>query len=311
MFERISGQPQQLSPFADTSEYWNRRRNQLVDRFTRNVIAALDREAMRFLREHKIVGEPVVWSPPLSLVSDLELPGLDPATVSVSELHAAFTVKGTTVAVAAQQFGLTIPFVRLLIEQFPVDAFRTHRAPRPRQVDQLRGKLTPEKLTMLHHRRGLTLKDIGAQLGVSGQVVAVLAHEYGVEIRQCASRRRVKIDPVWFRIEYVQKRRTLTDIADEVGCSINAVSGFAKRQGIPVVFHPVSRDNGQARRGDRRRLEVDAAWLRAEYHDKQRTLVGIAQELGMSDSVVGMRAREHGIVVRRGRPRSARKTTRG
>lgn len=244
LFERVSGQPPQLSPFGDASERKNRRRNQLIDRFTRNVIGALDREAMRFLCEHQIVDEPVVWSPPLSLVTDLELPGPDPATVPVSQLYAALAVKGATVTAAAQQFGLSIPFVRLLLEQFPIDAFPVLGAPRPRQKDRLKDKLTPEKLTMLNHCDGLSMADVGAQFGVSRRTMARLAHEYGIEIRRCASKRRMNIDPTWLRIEHVQNHRSLSDIADELGCSTNPVRRVARQHAIPVYQHRVPPDTG-------------------------------------------------------------------
>jgi hypothetical protein len=119
LFERISGRAADMSSLVGGSARARGNRDELVQRFTPDVIRALDGQAGRFLYAHGIVDEPICWSPPLNLISDLELPGPDPAVVSISELHLALGVKEMTVAAAARHFGVATPVIRLLLERFP------------------------------------------------------------------------------------------------------------------------------------------------------------------------------------------------
>ena len=221
------------------------------------------------------------------------------------------------------------------------------------------------------------MKTIAARFGVQAKTVSALAREYGLEMKGSRPNPGLIIDPAWLRCEYVEKHRTLTDIAAEVGASISAVSRFATRQGIPVIRDPrVLHESSHAkaktdgprtpppgrssaidpdwlrreyvgnRRGAselarelgvatstvhrqvkkhgygvaprrtpkkpekdpvvRKRRDVDPAWLRAEYLEKQRTLTDIARELGMSLSTLAKLAKTQGLSVTRG-PRPGRK----
>ena len=96
MFERISGQPTDMSGFTKGVHRPHRQRDDLVERFTPEVIRTLDGEATRFLRDHNVFDEPVQWSPPMNIISDLELPGPDLAAVSISELHRVLGVESVT-----------------------------------------------------------------------------------------------------------------------------------------------------------------------------------------------------------------------
>jgi hypothetical protein len=110
-----------MSPCASGLDCAASRRDDLVERFTPAVISALDEEATRFLHDHDILDEPVSWSPPLTIAGDLELPGPDPTTVSISELHRVLDVKAMTMAAAARHFGVPTAVVRFRLEQFPIE----------------------------------------------------------------------------------------------------------------------------------------------------------------------------------------------
>ena len=101
LFQRVSMQPATLAPsFAEVPRV-ARFRTRMVSRlFTVPVINELDDTAAQFLQRHNVIGEPLTWSPPLSLISDLELPGQDPTKVSITDLHRAITE--TEVSMAAR-----------------------------------------------------------------------------------------------------------------------------------------------------------------------------------------------------------------
>ena len=119
MFERISSQPADMSEFTQGIRRPHQQREDLVARFTSEVIRALDDEATRFLHAHDVFDEPVQWSPPIGIVSDLELPGPDLAAVSISELHRVLGVESGNVAAAARHFGVPTPCIRLLSSASP------------------------------------------------------------------------------------------------------------------------------------------------------------------------------------------------
>ena len=242
LFERVSGQPRWASPFDSAlrrvvgePRYARAYRDLLIERFTSEVIAMLDNEATCFLRCHGIVDEPVWWSPPLSLVGDLQLPGPDVTTISVAELHAALDENKMTTAAAARLFGVSTACIRLALERAPRNASSVRRVT---QVDKLKGQLSPGKFSHLYEHDGLSFTAIAATFDVERHAVAAVAHEYNVEIRRIARHQPLTLDSAWFRHEYVDNDRTLTDIANEIGYTTAAVSTLAHRLGIPVIGHP-------------------------------------------------------------------------
>ncbi|CDO31101.1 TniQ family protein [Mycobacterium porcinum] len=259
LFERVSGRPAGTIPFIRGHVAAQNMRNQFVERFTSELLTALDREAERFLHDHSIFGEPVCWAPPLSIVSDLELPGPDLGTISLSELHLIVDVKARTVTSAAWHFGVSTSVIRLLLERFPRQSQvfpegqvsqdsgvrpegqvsqEEQRGPST-QLERLRSTLTRQDLIRLHHGERLSVRTIAARFGVRSKAVYALASEYNVETRKGRGRPRLDIDPAWFRRERVQNGRSLRDIADEIGASYAAVRQFGQRQGIAVErFRP-------------------------------------------------------------------------
>ncbi|WP_235672942.1 hypothetical protein [Mycolicibacterium hodleri] len=301
LFERISGQPAEMSGFTTQIRRAHRQRDDLVERFTPDLIATLDGEATRFLHDHNVFNEPVRWSPPLSIVSDLELPGPDLAAVSTSDLHLALNVTSMTIAATARHFGVPSPCIRLLLEQFPLAT--SARRP-PTQLQRLRACLTPQDFAHLHHRDALSIGTIATRFGVHRKAVSVLAREYNIETRVRRANPRVTIDPAWFRCEYVENHRTITDIANEIGASISAVSRFATRQGIPVIRDPrvlhtstkaTSKPSGPKAPPRVRSSAIDPDWLHREYVVNRRSASELAHELGVATSTVHRQVNKHGF----------------
>jgi AraC-like DNA-binding protein len=303
MFGRISGQPADMSEFTRGIPRPHRQRDDLVERFTPDLITTLDGEATRFLHDHNVFDEPVQWSPPLNILSDLELPGPDLATVSTSELHLAMDVKSMTISAAARHLDMPTPCIRLLLERFPIEP----AADRPStQLQRLKACLTPQDLSQLHHRDALPIRTIAAQFGVHHRAVSTLAREYNLETRGARPNPRLTIDPGWFQCEYVEKHRTLTDIANEIGASISAVSRFATRHGIPVIRDPrllhtsskvKSKTDGPKTPPRGRLSAIDPHWLRREYVVNRRAASEVARELGVATSTVHRQVKKHGFTV--------------
>lgn len=240
LFERVSGRPAATCPFISGNAVSQPERDQFVERFTSELVTALDREAEHFLHAHSIFDEPVWWVPPLSIVGDLELPGPDPGTISIPELHLAMKVKAMTVLAAAQHFGVGTSLIRLLLERHPEEgkARQERRARLPTQLEQLRSSLPRHELFRLHHDEGLSVRIIAAHFGVRSNVVRALASEYNVDTRRGTPRPRPDIDPAWFRRECIENGRSQRDIADETGASRAALHAFALQLGIPIPRYP-------------------------------------------------------------------------
>ena len=314
MFERISGQPADMSGFTRGVRRPHQQRGDLVERFTPEIIRALDDEATRFLHGQNVFDEPVQWFPPVSIISDLALPGPDLAAVSIPELHRVLGVESCNVAVAARHFGVPTPCIRLLLERFPIPPPAGRPTP---QLRRLRACLTPQDLTDLLHRDALTLRAIAARFGVPPKTVSALAHEYGLEVPGVRPTLRSFIDPAWLRCEYVEKHRTLTDIAAEVGASLSAVSRFATRRGIPVIRDPRVRRDPRPTKATthaprtpprRRSSAIDPDWLRREYVVNRRAASDLARELGVATSTVHRQVNKRGFSVEpRPRPTTPKK----
>ena len=119
LFERVSMQPAEVSPFAQNIHRPARRRTEVVEKFTAEVMNELDAAAADFLAGNDIFDEPVTWSPPPSIVADLELPGADPRSVSITELHEAVTGTHLPIGALARRFHVPTAVVRYLLECSP------------------------------------------------------------------------------------------------------------------------------------------------------------------------------------------------
>jgi len=99
-------------------------------------------------------------------------------------------------------------------------------------------------------------------------------------------------DRDWLEREYVQKARSMGDIAGRLGCVRQAVSYAMSRHGIPTYGR------------DRQNRTVvypqlaDRGWLTREY-DAGRSMSDIASEVGCSAATVRFWLQTHGIEVHR------------
>jgi transposase len=94
----------------------------------------------------------------------------------------------------------------------------------------------------------------------------------------------------WLREQYVDKKRTCADIAEECDCSETAVQGWLGRHSIEMK--PSERMVADARL-------TDPEWLREEYVEKGRSGHKIADQLGCSWNCVYTWLNKHSIETRK------------
>ena len=81
--------------------------------------------------------------------------------------------------------------------------------------------------------RAEVIKEIAQSLLMTeGRVRQIAAGEYGHEVR--ATQVDAVLSKEFLQREYVERERTTTDIAEEVGCDPQTVSNYLRRHGIPV-----------------------------------------------------------------------------
>lgn len=94
-------------------------------------------------------------------------------------------------------------------------------------------------------------------------------------------------DEKWLREQYVDKRRTLESIAQEIGCNKGTVGRALK------VF-----EIGARKRTSKHPQLADYDWLYNAYIVEKRGMNSIAKEVGASVGVVGEHLRQKGIPTR-------------
>lgn len=87
LFERISMLPRSAAPFKTTTQYRDAVRAEMIAMFTPALIDALNSAGLQYLSHNNVIGEPLTWAPPFSLINDLELPRPDLNSISVTQVH--------------------------------------------------------------------------------------------------------------------------------------------------------------------------------------------------------------------------------
>ncbi len=239
LFERLSTMPADLGPaaFAITTPEERARLAFLPARLTPDLVTSLDDYARNWLASHGISSEPATWQPPAFLLDDLDLPGPDPSRHQPGEIHELITRQQLSVRAAARHLGTTIDVIRAILDEHPAP-------PRPltpgqarsagRATAALRARLSPQDLDDLYNGRELSLQQLSHQLGTGKKVLSRLLAEYGIPPRSGPGRPPVAIDRDWLHQQYITSRRTLPDIAAELGISTTHLTRRAKDLGIPL-----------------------------------------------------------------------------
>jgi DNA-binding MarR family transcriptional regulator len=198
--------------------------------------AALDNHAARLLEQHGI-DEPLTWSPPLEWAEPTETPGVDPDSIDPDSIDPdtvhSMLRGGFPVGKIADQLGTSIVHVRWIVRRHPPQLRALSKA-----NEVLRGArpadITPERLNQLVNVEGRTLRDIAREVGMHRRRLAELLRHGGYPVPPSQRRSKYKPEPEWLREQYLDGRRTLPDIAAELGTTAANVARFAKEYKIPL-----------------------------------------------------------------------------
>ncbi len=244
LVERLTGTSQFPTPLPKHLEAQYSAVYRLPLRLTPELNTALVRHAEKFLARQQIPNEPFQWNPPTALLKGLDLSadeGL--VAVDIDEMHRLVNLwrhGDLSIAAIPKRLGVSSEVFRHVCEEHPAPresrrpSRRAPAEPKPRPAYEMaRAALPPDRLRQLYEVEGQSLTGIGASIGVSRQTVAQLARDYGIVITK-HGRGRYRIDPVWFRQQYVDKNRSLSDISVECGVSVGCLVKAARRAQIPM-----------------------------------------------------------------------------
>jgi hypothetical protein len=191
---------------------------------------SLDRHARKLLEELGMADEPMTWSPPIGWV-DLEgLPGPDPDSVDAGQVGELLRRQASPSDVA-EQLGISLDHLRVVIRRNPQDLRRPARRVLRNPVPS---SLHPERLRELIVDDNKTIRSLSREFGLSRKTMAGAVRREGLPIPPAHKPTVHIVDPAWLRTEYVDRRRTLPDLAAEIGTTPTNVSLMAKRHGIPL-----------------------------------------------------------------------------
>jgi hypothetical protein len=229
LFERVSGLPLNAGFRTAPPSYRISHFDRFLLMLTPDLIARLDEVASDFLRRRGVTDEPIAWSPPLQWIDDLDLPGTSCAAVPVQSLNRILADGTATIYDAARQLALPADVVRYHLGKHPLT-----RAPRPvpSQFERAKADLPEAVLRRLYENYGLTLTAIAQQVGLTkADHISRLARSYGMRLRHDD---RPPIPSEWIYEQHIVQRRTLGEMADELGISPWCISDRARKYGIPV-----------------------------------------------------------------------------
>ncbi|MET8680702.1 TniQ family protein [Streptomyces sp. NPDC004647] len=237
LFLRISGLPSSMAPSTCIPVNISARSQQAMRyrRLTAEVLAHLDHAAEEFLRRHHVVDEPVTWHPPADILHGLTLPGHHPSRIDIKVLHRLIRESEMTATQAATHLGTTLDVVRCLLDQQPAPD-TTERRPRPAPVtDPVRAALDATTFRALYHDQHMSLRTIGELYGVKADVIRGIAAEYSIPTRTPKEYRQLQeLSREWLHEQYINRGRSLDDIAAETKMTRSNVAKRLKAQGIPL-----------------------------------------------------------------------------
>ncbi|MEU1423618.1 TniQ family protein [Kitasatospora sp. NPDC005751] len=241
LFQRISGLPTEAVPgYRQVDEAPFRAEVARAAALqTPELAKELDRAAMDFLAAHDIHDEPVTWQPPTSLLDGLDLPGPDPARIEVPRLHQLIRQRKNPVQYAARALDTSVEAIRYVLDEHPAPApLPTRSVARATGATRHRARqeVPKETFVRLYLHEHQSLNQIAALTGFSRKVLAPLAHEYDIPLRDGPQdyKPRGTVEPDWLIEQYVNRRRTLADLAHEKGMSTANMARWAKTHNIPL-----------------------------------------------------------------------------
>ncbi|BBZ50286.1 hypothetical protein MHEI_20030 [Mycobacterium heidelbergense] len=307
LYERLSGMHADAAPFADSTTHFRKATANFAGGMTKDLAGALYEYAQDFLDGQNVHGEPATWQPQENLLQNMRLPGFDPTRGSTGALgHIA--AGNMRIGEIANELRVSVDAARYLAEMNPADppGWASGSAPRPPRLGAYRAAkmaLPPERMRDLYNNRRMSLADIAAEVGVSRSVVARLAREYGLQVATPGPKVKHIFDRDWLFERYVNRKRSLTEIAAEAGVSLSTVARWAKTFGIPlrnrgggshIAVRTARALSSEAPELLRPALVAPGGWTRLQCFAATAnypTLTIAAQHLGVRQSVLTLKIR--------------------
>lgn len=215
--------------------------------------------------------------------------GVLAAVLTADVLRREYVDAGKTLAEIADQYGFSAEGVRRQLHKLEIPlrpARPGRRAPddKPRKKPGRKTTLSEAVLQSRYVEQGQSIAEIASELRVSEEGVRQALRRNGIDLR---SKRavRVVLDPELLRARYLDDRRTLHEIAEELGVSTETVRREAHRLGIDVR-RPTAPPT------------LTEAVLREEYETRGRSAAAIAADHDVSEQTVRRRLKQHGIALR-------------
>jgi hypothetical protein len=289
LFEKLSGLPPTHYAIDVDNVFLHRVREFSLSR-TPALGRHLDEEGRRFLAAHDI-DEPLSWHPPLRLLDDLAMPNPDVEHINIRQLHKLANEPRMSIRALAHRLSTSQATVRYLLDAHPVDVpcKASSVVNRRRFASAFRTVLTADVLHQLYQNEQLSLSAISSRFGVSQGTVRNMARANGIELRSMLP------PPAkdWLYTQYIDKHRTATDIAMQLGRSPTCIGTWIKKYEITYPtedsatrqWDELTRDDAQSllaavlkRRRGRTMLENFTGLL------AHRTMRAAATTLNLSES---------------------------
>lgn len=142
------------------------------------------------------------------------------------------------------------------------------------------------------------VEDIADECDVSQQTISYWMDKFGIETRDAptiiSAEQREKLNDVdWLSEKYIGERKTAGEIADELDVGKTTVVQRMDEHGIE------RRDPSESKLPENAAKKLrDKQWLQKRYSENRQSAVEIADDLGVSDVVVGSWLDRHGIHTR-------------
>lgn len=239
LFEMLSGLPADLAPFAPNDSAFRSRVADFPRHLNVDVQRFLEEHSLQFLARQGVHHEPTSWHPPTHLINGLDLPGADPESFDPATLYEIARDNAVRLSDGALLLGIDIEAARYLLatNPAPASAWLNGDEQRPSQLGAYRiakEDLSPDRFNDRYHKEGMSLRKIASATGVCKYTIRKIALEYGVKLRPAVPVSKRVVEREWLYEEYVNKLRTISDIAKEIGMNPSNLLDWANKLKIPL-----------------------------------------------------------------------------
>ena len=201
-------------------------------------LASLLRDhAAELLEKHGIV-EPICWEPPFHWVpAHVRWPGPELHDLDADALSDLLINQRLKLSEAAARLGTSLDHVRLFLRREPLQVeYPRHREPTSTRPDKIprAGPLSATQLRYHYEQCGWSWQRIAIDAGCSQRTAHRLGLKAGITSHIPGRRRKIDIDRAWLEAQYVERKRTLADIARELRMSTASIARIARELGIEL-----------------------------------------------------------------------------